>query len=130
MKDLSIPTEALNAILAYHLIEMAQSLLKGVPGPEQGLVGESRSDRRQGHAEDAQPGERGVGEIAVATEFIRATERKKDEALRQRDSCWKRGLITMADQYDWEIKALTELLDDFKRTLGERSDLANDQIHP
>lgn len=101
--------------------------LKGVPGPEQGLVGESRSDSETSHAEAAKPGERAVGEIAYATELRRHLTRKIEEAHREwrearanRDESRARDCGLMHD-------VLVDLRADFDRITEKRSDLSNEK---
>ena len=99
--------------------------LEGMQGPELGLVGESRSARKQGTAEEVKPGERGVGEIGGASELQRHLCVKIDQAHRQ---------IAHAAHYSdkrrkeiWEAihDALIKLQDDFDRIAEKRSDLSN-----
>jgi hypothetical protein len=99
--------------------------LKGMQGPEQGIVGESRSDRQRGTAEEAEPGERGVGEIALAVELRRHIERKREEARAT-------TLDGTAKDYEYQLglkigkgSALRELSRYLDRISTERSDLAN-----
>jgi hypothetical protein len=99
--------------------------LKGMQGPEQGIVGESRSDRQQGPAEDAKPGERGVGEIGGADELQRTMERMINEA-REAQAQSKRTGFPLWEQYFYgKQSALIELRDEVFRISMERSDLAN-----
>jgi hypothetical protein len=98
-----------------------------VPGPEQGLVGESRSDRQRGTAEEAEPGERGVGEIALAVELRRHIERMTTEARQWESLAIERNLVPQATFFCGKSVALDELLETLDRISKERSDLANIQ---
>lgn len=72
-------TEALHYILTLGPDE-AVKRLKGMQGPEQGLVGEARSDSETRPAEEAKPGERDVGEIVERSKLLRQIDCMIDEA--------------------------------------------------
>ena len=102
--------------------------LEGMQGPEQGLVGDvAKRIPRQGHAEEAKPGERGVGEIAIAPELRGHVERKRDEARRLCAHHQRETHLVLVTYYEGKATALDQLLEDFDRMAGERSDLSNVQ---
>lgn len=102
--------------------------LKGMQGPEQGIVGESHGDRQQGTAEDAKPGERGVGEIGGADELRRHIERKIAEARKEKLASKRTGFDRWESYFYGKETALIELLETIDRISKERSDLANANV--
>lgn len=102
--------------------------LEGVQGPEQGLVGESLRDSETRPAEEAKPGERGVGEIVELAELQRHIECKYEEELGalRRVRC---GKIEIRKSYLYgKMQALDELLQVIERITEKRSDLSNSQL--
>lgn len=105
--------------------------LAGVRGPEQSLVGESRSDGEPDGAEERRErSERseersGVGEIGGAAELQRHIERRIEEerdawhALQDRRNRWEKAFS------EGVTSALLELLEHVKRMTEKRSDLSN-----
>lgn len=99
--------------------------LKGVQGPEQGLVGESRSDEPTGHAEEAKPGERRVGETVELSALRRHVDRMFMEASRQQRIALD-GENEISEMLNaGRVLALTELRQWLDRTAEERSGLSN-----
>jgi len=102
--------------------------LESVQGPEQGLVGEARSDSETGHAEEAKPGERGVGEIVELAELRRRIQRKIREARREEHVANDMDNRIMANFYCGKVTALVDLCQDFERMAEKRSDLSNAEL--
>ncbi len=106
----------------------ARKRLKGVQGPEQGLVEESRSARQQGAAEEVEPGERDVAEIVGASELLRHIERMKEGTRRGRKSAHERkNLYEMAYENGYAA-AVAELGLIVDRLTEKRSDLCNAKV--
>lgn len=105
--------------------------LKGMQGPEQGLVGESRSDEPTGYAEEAQPGERRVGETVERAELRRQIERQIKEARADWLVAKKDSNQSGKDIAAGQMGALGELAQWLDRTAEERSGLSNAELtHP
>ena len=100
--------------------------LEGMQGPEQGLVGESRSGSPTGPAEEAKPGERGVGKIAVASELLAHIDRIISQVRRRKSSFWNQTVIKQLDLGIQEA-ALVALREEVERICDKRSDLPNSQ---
>lgn len=100
-------------------------VLEGMQGPEQGLVGESRSDEPTGPAEEAKPGERGVGEIGGASELRRHLARKIEEARENVRIARENGVPNEMSAAITVHDALVDLRADFDRIAEKRSDLSN-----
>jgi hypothetical protein len=99
--------------------------LESVQGPEQGLVGESRSGSETCPAEAAKRGERGVAEIVERIELLRHIERHLIKAR----SGLKIGKL-MVDSITIEYwigysHAMLKLKEEFSDTAEKRSDLSN-----
>lgn len=102
--------------------------LKGMQGPEQGLVGESRSDEATCPAEEAKPGERGVGEIVGADELRRFIERSANEAQLERDAHGEKEFPRTRAFFEGQLTALDLLRSWLSAPAEKRSDLTNDQV--
>ncbi len=120
-------TEALHYILTLGPDE-AVKRLKGVQGPEQGLVEESRSARQQGAAEEVKPGERDVAEIVELAKLRRHIDSKIDEAHRLARANAKKHDSTMRDFNLGEKNALEKLQKWLSDTAEKRSDLCNASV--
>ena len=101
--------------------------LEGMQGPEQGLVGESRSGSPTGPAEEAKPGERGVGKIAVASELLAHIDRIISQVRRRKSSFWNQTVIKQLDLGIQEA-ALVALREEVERICDKRSDLPNAEV--
>lgn len=107
-------------------IERTLERLEGMQGPEQGLVGESRSARKQGHAEEAKPtGERGVGEIVELAELRRHVEAEMKEAREAAARYEESDLLNAANYYLGQVSALAALRKRIEDMTEKRSDLSN-----
>ena len=104
--------------------------LEGMQGPEQGLVGESRSDEPTGPAEEAKPGERGVGEIVELAELRRHVDREIKEAWGATELYEKNGLLNASNFYLGQLTALAALRQHVERMAEKRSDLSNAKSEP
>lgn len=82
----------------------------------------------QGPAEEAKPGERGVGEIALAPELQRHLDRRIKEAHRDWVDAREHGHHFKAIECGAIHDALVNLRYDFERISKERSDLANAEV--
>ena len=102
--------------------------LESVQGPEQGLVGESRSGSPTGPAEEAKPGERGVAEIAELAELKRHVEEvlKKARRLKISHERWHHTVLTT--YYSGKQDALADLLEHIENMAEKRSDLCNADV--
>lgn len=103
-------------------------LLEEVQGPEQGLVGESRSGSETWPAKEAKPGERGVGEIVELAELLRHIERKIDEARAVKADLDRFAGASGASRIQHgKLIALSELLGYVERMTEKRSDLSHEK---
>ncbi len=112
---------ALRGILA----EDDDERLKGMQGPEQGLVGESRSGSETRPAEEAKPGERGVGEIVEMAELRREIERMISDARQREERSEQRDDESSASFYRGVAAGLVMLRKVVSVTTEKRSDLSN-----
>ena len=102
--------------------------LEGMQGPEQGLVGESRSGSETRPAEEAKPGERGVGEIVELAELRRHIECKFEEELAKLRRV-RAGKVELRKAYiHGKMQALDELLQHLEDSTEKRSDLSNREL--
>lgn len=117
-------TEALHYLLTLGPDEVVKRL-KGVQGPEQGLVEESRSARQQGAAEEVKPGERDVAEIVGADELRRHIARIMDESRLAMEKARKNGSEFDYDYNLGKSAGMIELCELIGATAEKRSDLSN-----
>lgn len=106
---------------------MMISPVEGMQGPEQGLVGESRSDEPTGHAEEAQPGERRVGKIVERSALRAIVERKMSEARAEMLADDNNDLVVKDAFWMGYDAALAELIEELFDTGEKRSGLFNVQ---
>jgi hypothetical protein len=99
--------------------------LEGMEGPEQGLVGESRSDGQQGAAEEVKPGELDVEKIVGAVELRLIIECEVLEARREIRRHDEEISENSEDYYRGKEAAMVKLLEWVCITSDQRSDLFN-----
>ena len=104
--------------------------LESVQGPEQGLVGESRSGSSTGPAEEAKPGERGVGKIVELAKLLRHIDYKIKEERLEASSAASGAHPQDFDYYEGKKAALVELREWLSDTAEKRSDLPNGEALP
>jgi hypothetical protein len=107
--------------------------LEGVTGPEQSLVGESRSDEQPDGAEErSERSERsversGVGKIVDAIKLLRHIDCKMDEALEAEIAAQKNRNVGLKQYWAGKGAALGFLADYVDQIAEKRSDLSNDK---
>jgi len=119
--------------MKYHLHELPDGSLIFKPepemqGPEQGLVGESRSDSETKPAEEAKPGERGVAEIGGAVELLNLIDREIKKVRRRRNFVRNRINPFKGDEFDYMEAALGRIREAVCVKSDQRSDLCNADV--
>lgn len=108
---------------------------KGVKGPEQSLVRESRSDEQPDGAEerkerkersDCSEERSGVRKIVELAELRRFLERRLKEERQRYSTAKKKGQMAMEHVAMGKCSALVELLKKLSDTAEKRSDLPNE----